>query len=468
MTTTHGRTVALLPASPTPEADGMSPGKCSNPECQNGWTLTSSGEAKRCNVCGGPQAHATPDVHRPTPDPGDPPELGWIRLSDVEATSVNWLWPGWLPRGKLVVLEGDPGTGKSTLALDLAARLSTGRPMPDGAQLEGAESVVMLTAEDGLADTVRPRLEAAGGDANRVVIVTSVRDPEGAIRMPSIPGDVPAVASLVRTESAGLVVVDVLNAFLHGQVDSYKDQDVRKALAPLSAMAEETGCTVLVLRHLSKGGGTKAIYRGMGSIGIAGAARVVLLAGVDPSTEDRRVLACSKSNLGPEPTSLGYSLANDPAHGAGRIQWHGDSKHTSADLLATAEDDNDGALDQAKEFLLDVLGDGPIPTKDLSTKAKELQISDRTLKRARASLKVKSSPAAGGPRNGWMLSLPDPETPLDGMPEDRAEGDHPGDVGPKGAKGAIPSPLAPLAPLDDFCESFARSVGSEDQLERPR
>lgn len=150
--------------------------------------------------------------------------------------------------------------------------------VPDGGPRRDPRSVVLLTAEDGIADTVRPRLDAAGADVDRVFVFSGVVDPEtGTVREPSLPGDLERIEKIVVENDAALVIVDVLSAFLHGSVDSYRDQDVRGARMPLARLAERTGATVVVLRHLSKSGGANPLYRGGGSIGIIGAARVGLL-----------------------------------------------------------------------------------------------------------------------------------------------------------------------------------------------
>lgn len=447
-----------------------SSGGCSHPGCDGGWITTDDGAVSRCPTCGGPSSKAVTGSARTAAGPGamdgGVERLALRRLSDVKPERVRWLWPGWIPRGKLTVLDGDPGTGKSTLTLDLAARISTGRPMPDGAPLDRAEGVLLLSAEDGAADTIRPRLEAANGDPDRVTLIDGVDSPDGK-RMVSFPTDVELIGDLVRETGVSLVVVDVLLSYLHGSVDSYKDQHVRRALAPLAQMAEQTRCAVLVIRHITKSGGSNAIHRGQGSIGISGAARAVLLVGCDPADPSRRVLAVSKSNLGAEPSSLMYEIENDEETASGRIKWVGTTAHRATDLLATLSDDHEdqrSALDEAAEFLRDKLADGPLPAKDVRTSAVELGIKEQTLKRARRIVGVKSSPAPGGTRNGWILSLPSEEDQLaldldpgpDGpITTERAQG---GQEEGKGVKGVTHKRMTPLTPLPDIEDSCARSV----------
>lgn len=207
-------------------------------------------------------------------DAAAPPRLRVVRLADVTPERVSWLWPGRLPAGKLVVLDGDPAVGKSTLALSISATVTTGGRWPDGTRCAHLGDVVLLSAEDGLADTVRPRLDAAGADVTRVHAAQGYPDPEcpGTLVPPTL-ADVAGLRELVMRVGARLLVVDVLMAYLPGGTDAHKDQHVRRILSRLATMADETGCTVLVLRHLSKGVGGSPLYRGGGSIGIIGAAR---------------------------------------------------------------------------------------------------------------------------------------------------------------------------------------------------
>jgi RecA-family ATPase len=250
------------------------------------------------------------------------------RTHTVKPVKPKWLWPGRLAFGKLAVLDGHPGQGKSTLTLDLAARLSTGRPFPG---LEGRtepSGAILLNAEDSTEDTIVPRLIAAGADLERVAVLESMDGD----RPWSLPGDIPALEEAIWEVGAGLVVIDPLMAFLHGSHDSSKDHDVRRALHPLADMARRTSACVLVVRHIRKSGG-KAIHAGGGSVGIGGAARSVLLAAENPDVPGDSVLAVTKNNLGPKGPSYGYRLVTDDRMGAGKIEWLGRSGHTADSLL---------------------------------------------------------------------------------------------------------------------------------------
>ncbi len=249
-------------------------------------------------------------------------------VSEVQPEHVTWLWPGRIPVGKLVTLDGDPGVGKSTLALAIAATITTGGEWPDGTRCPEAGNVLTMNAEDGIADTVRPRLDAAGADTDRVAVIGG----DASITL----ADTGKLRELITEFSARLLVVDVMMAFLPGAANSYRDQDMRAVLTPLASLAGETGCTILLLRHPPKGQQTKAIHAGGGSIGIIGAARVGLLAVSTDS--DTRVLSVTKNNLAPIPPSLAYRLVTEDVNGiaAARVEWMGEYD-ASADELVTGE-----------------------------------------------------------------------------------------------------------------------------------
>jgi hypothetical protein len=357
--------------------------------------------------------------------PGAPPADSetLILLADVESRPVRWLWPGRLPLGKLTVLDGDPGLGKSAITLDVAARVSAGRPLPDGAasDLDGPRGVVLLSAEDGLADTVRPRLLAAGADLARVVALTSVLDhsrPRGSgppsrltPRLPTL-ADLPAICRATAAVGAALVVVDPIMAHLPRGANGRADADVRRLLARLAGLAQAQDLSILVVRHLTKVGRGNPLYRGGGSIGIIGAARSGLLVARDPAdpTNARRVLASTKANLALSPASLAYHLAPaDPSDGTGslRVVWEGPSDHTAATLLDAAPDrDPDGpaALSASQDVLRTLLADGPKLATAVQAEARLAGVSGGTLRRACHALGIR--PRKDGYQGAWVWELP--------------------------------------------------------------
>lgn len=327
-------------------------------------------------------------------------------MSEVEARPVEWLWPGWIALGKLTVLDGDPGVGKSTLLLDLAARLSRDGVMPDGAVGSVASSVI-LSAEDGEEDTIKPRLAAAGGVAERLFTLAAVNGDDGEERPPEVPLDLPAIEAAVAARGARLLVIDPLMAFLTGASAS-RDQEVRRALHKLARLAERRNCAVVCLRHLTKVGGDKAIYRGGGSIGIVAAARTGLLAAAEPDDADRRVLAATKCNLTAAPRPLRFRL--EPCNGVCRVTWHGEADYTADDLvrrlsrseLAKRAEDRT-RLQEAVEFLRDLLADGPQPTVQVYLLAQIEGIARRTLQRALKPAGVRKRQPNGAKDQVWEL-----------------------------------------------------------------
>ncbi|CAA9401357.1 MAG: hypothetical protein AVDCRST_MAG22-1112 [uncultured Rubrobacteraceae bacterium] len=341
---------------------------------------------------------------------GTAPEPGvtGILLSEVKPERVRWLWPGRIASAKLNLVDGDPGTGKSAATTDLAARVSVGKPWPDGSECR-AGGVVILSAEDGLADTIRPRFDAAGGDPAKAVAVSTVPDAEGNERQIAIPDDLATIEAAIERVGAVLVVVDPLMAFLPGDVNSHRDQDIRRALAPLARLAERTGAAVVVVRHLNKGVGGNALYRGGGSIGIVGAARSGLLIAKHPEDDSRRVLASIKSNLAAPATSLVFGLESTET-GAVRVDWKGESNLNAEALLSAPTDPEErSALSEAQEFLREVLAGGPEPASEVRQEADSAGHAKRTLDRARQAIGVVAERRGEpGKRGGgtWCWSLP--------------------------------------------------------------
>jgi hypothetical protein len=325
-----------------------------------------------------------------------------VNLADVEPEHVRWLWPGRIPRGRLTILDGDPGLGKSAITIDLTARVTRGDLMPDGVRgLGSGAGVVLLGCEDGLADTVRPRLDAAGADVSRVVALQAVRDSDGRPRLPTV-GDTGAIEAAAQTVEAALLVVDPLSAFL-GRIDGHRDTDVRQALAGLAALAERTGLAVLAVRHLSKSGGGNPLYRGGGSIAIIAAARSGLLLVKDPEDDDLRVLASTKNNLAPPQPSLMLRL--DSSGEALRVEWLETTERSAGELLSSDSDrEHRSVRDEAVEMLRAELENGPRTVPALRKAAKSAGVSWRTLERAKQTLRVMSKPTGFG--GAWAWSLP--------------------------------------------------------------
>ncbi|MGH8247242.1 MAG: AAA family ATPase, partial [Gammaproteobacteria bacterium] len=230
-----------------------------------------------------------------TPVPG-------VLASKVKAEKVSWLWPNHIPRGKVTIFDGDPGLGKSTVTLDLAARLTRGFTMPDSNPTGiSPAGVVIVSLEAGLADTIVPRQKAAGADLSKARIIQTIAGPDGVDRTPTLPIDLPAIEAAIEDVSAALLVLDPLVGTLGADTNTYKNQDIRRALAPLAALAEKTGVAVVAIRHLSKGNNQNPKYRGGGSIGIIGAARASFIFAENPDEPGAFIMAPNKLNLCAKP-----------------------------------------------------------------------------------------------------------------------------------------------------------------------
>jgi putative DNA primase/helicase len=350
-----------------------------------------------------PDRHSSKHFRR---QPWRDPLSHLVLLDHVDAEPVRWLSPGRIAAGKLTVLDGDPGLGKSTLLCEFAARVTCGQALPDG-QSADPRAVIILSAEDDLHDTIRPRIDAAGGDPTHIISLLSIPDGPTGDRPLVIPGDVPILETIVQHTGAALLIVDPLLAYLHRRHNANSDQDVRRALLALKTLGERTGVAIVVVRHLNKSSGVNPLYRGGGSIGIIGAARCGLLLAQDPDDPERRILAATKGNLGRPPAALAFHLEPVPRLGVARVVWDGPSPFTAANLLqATAEtDEARSALAEARAWLRAALANGPLPAKEIQLESAVHGITPRTLKQARKveGIIARKEQSVGG---RWLLSLP--------------------------------------------------------------
>ncbi len=396
---------------------------------------------------------------------------GLIRLETVTPERVKWLWPGRIALGKIALLDGDPGLGKSLFTIDSVARITTGREMPDGYRCEKG-GAVLLTLEDGLADTVVLRLEAAGGDKSRVVALQGVPDIEGKLRFPTVE-DIGHIALACRKVNAKIVIIDPLMGYLGGNTNSFKDQDIRRALAPLAQMAEKEGVAVIVVRHLNKSESSRSIYRGGGSIGIIGLARIGLLIAKSPEDENKRILAGVKSNLAILPPSLTYAI--EDRNGIPVIAWGGTSKHTADGLLAIpSSPEEKSAAEDAESFLMETLAVGPVNSNEVLKDARKAGIAEKTLQRAKKSLGVISRKL--GYAGAWTWELPSQDC-QDGQEMSKVviqNNDHiGGDLTILGSSGPVPTPSTDLVdcgkttPPSGTCTDFKMKLRPDTRDLKP-
>ena len=331
-------------------------------------------------------------------------------LADVEPREVSWLWPGRLPLGRLSLLVGRPGEGKSFLTADAAARVSTGTPWPDGSTCPRG-SVLLMSAEDDPGDTIRPRLDAHHADVSRVHLLTAVRlvDDAGERERIVTLADVEAIESALRQLlDCRLIVVDPIGSYLGSGTDAHRDNEVRSVLAPIATLAEKYGPAVLVVAHRRKGVATNADDTAMGSRAFTGISRCVWHLSRDGEDKDRRLLLPGKNNLASEGTGLAFTIAGDPP----QLTWERNPVAMTADDGLAAENagprkpgpDAD-VRDGAAEWLTTALADGPREAKELLDEWKNGHGGSKTtLERAKKSLGVESfRDAVPGPW-WWRLS----------------------------------------------------------------
>ena len=325
-----------------------------------------------------------------------------VELSSVVPEDVSWLWHPYIPLGKVTLIEGDPGLGKSWLSCALATAISLGKGLPQTGPRDPG-SVLLLSAEDGLGDTIRPRLDAMEADVSRISAVDGpvVFNDDGLLE----------IEAHVSQTKPSLIVVDPFVAYLGGKVDLHKANETRAVLKKLAALAERHRLALVLIRHLTKGGRDKSIYRGIGSIDITAACRSVLLVGADGQDPTRRGVVHIKSNLAPMGDSLGYAIEE------GRFTWTGASDLTAQQILSSDTNGNQAsAKDEAITFLKQVLEHGPMASADIDKQARALGITPITLKRAKKEIGIISTPIRDkhGKMVGWNIALrTQPSVPSD-------------------------------------------------------
>ncbi|WP_417750045.1 AAA family ATPase [Rosistilla oblonga] len=327
-------------------------------------------------------------------------------MSDVTPKPVRWLWQNRIAGGRLTLLVGMPGVGKSYLTADMAGHITTGKPWPDGTPCE-LGSVIMLTAEDDPADTIRPRLDAQGADVSRVHVLTGtfrLDSKDEADSMISLANVDLIESALKKIPDCRLMVIDPIGSFLGGRTDSHRDNEVRSVLAPIAKLAEEYGPAMLAIAHRRKSVGTVADDMALGSRAFTGLARSVWHLSIDPTDTERRLLLPGKNNLAARTSGLAFRILGEP----GVMQWEADAVDMTADEALAQEHGSRGqkesAIEKAKGWLLETLASGSKMATDVKDLAHIAGISDRTLDRAAKHLEVLREPAGFGKPWQWSLS----------------------------------------------------------------
>ena len=301
-----------------------------------------------------------------------------VRLySQTAPQKTRWLWEPYIPRGKITIVQGDPGEGKSTLALQLAAAVSRGQAFPERGQDGPPEYVLYQNAEDGIADTLRPRLDRAEADCSHIMYIRETDEPLGIIDSRFV--------RLLEYIRPALVVLDPLQAYLGSEIDMHRANEVRPLMSALAEMAEEYGCAIVLIGHMNKSQQTKSLYRGLGSIDLTAAARSVLLVAKDPARPDNRVIFQIKNSLAQTAEPAAFSLRD------GNFEWIGDYEADLSELLSS-EMHTDRPCEKAKKFLREWLTeDQPkMRQKELLDMADSEGIRKRTLMKAKHELRIRS------------------------------------------------------------------------------
>jgi len=314
-----------------------------------------------------------------------------IRMSDVELTPVDWLWKPYLPFGKLSVLQGNPGEGKTYFAMHLAAACTNGKLLPNMERMEPF-NVIYQTAEDGLGDTVKPRLIEAGADLDRVLVID---DSEVQLTLSD-----ERIERAIIENNARLVIIDPIQAYLGADVDMNRANEVRPIFMRLGQVAQRTGCAILLIGHLNKAAGMQSLQRGLGSIDIAAAVRSVMFIGKLKHDPTMRILTHEKSSLAPPGVSLAFSLGDE-----GGFRWVGEYDITADEMLSGIEPQRETKTQQAKYLICTLLAGGKqVLSEDIDKAALERGIPGRTVRDAKRELgdALKSKIVEGRKKVFWM------------------------------------------------------------------
>ena len=306
-------------------------------------------------------------------EPSKPETVKIIRMSDVELTPVEWLWKPYLPFGKLSVLQGNPGEGKTYFAMHLAAACTNGKLLPNMERMEPF-NVIYQTAEDGLGDTVKPRLIEAGADLDRVLVID---DSEVQLTLSD-----ERIEKAIIENNARLVIIDPIQAYLGADVDMNRANEVRPIFMRLGQVAQRTGCAILLIGHLNKAAGMQSLQRGLGSIDIAAAVRSVMFIGKLKHDPTMRILTHEKSSLAPPGVSLAFSLGDE-----GGFRWVGEYDITADEMLSGIEPQRETKTQQAKDLICALLAGGKqVLSEDIDKAALERGIPGRTVRDAKREL----------------------------------------------------------------------------------
>lgn len=320
-----------------------------------------------------------------------------IKMDEVQSEKVRWLWYPYIPYGKITLIQGDPGDGKTTFILAVAALLTNGKPMPECEDTAESVAVIYQTAEDGLSDTIKPRLEEVDADCSRVIVIDESEQPLTL-------SDERIEQAIIKTQ-AKLLILDPLQAYIGGSVDMHRANEIRPVFKALAGVAERTGCAIVIIGHMNKMNGTKGLYRGLGSIDIAAAVRSILLVGREKESENTRIMAHLKSSLAPEGCPIAFEL--DKENG---FRWVGAYDISVDDILNGTRSEREPTKEiQAVSLITEMLRDNDLPCGEIYDRLAEHGISRRTVENAKRTAGILSYKR--GAVWYWSLSEKNTATP---------------------------------------------------------
>lgn len=332
------------------------------------------------------------------------------RFDSIKSVPISWLWKYRIALGKLTMIAGDPGLGKSLLTATLAAHISCGNPWPVDESVPPTGDVILLSAEDDPADTIKPRLEAAGADCTRIHIIEAIQikseEKESKQRMFSFKNDVSVIEDLLcNMPNCQLLIIDPVSAYLDS-ADSNNNSDIRGLLAPLSDLASKHKIAIVLVSHLNKNSSGNASYRVMGSLAFTAAVRAAFIVTKDKSNSERRLFMPLKNNIAKDSTGLAYSVVT-AENGAPSIVWEPEVIEITLDeaLSSNESKENHTLTDEAIDFLKFILSQGPVKADDIQKEASKIGINKKPLVLARVKLRIKPKKVGFNP-SYWEWELP--------------------------------------------------------------
>ena len=348
------------------------------------------------------------DKQRNSKTEGRRPKL--VCMADIESKPVNWLWEHRIPSGRITVLVGMPGAGKSFVTCDIAAHISKGGTWPDGSECQQG-SVILISAEDDPHDTIRPRLDALQAEVRHIHIMSTTSRSKVTgqeMELPFSLSDLDLLeAALKEFDDCRLIVVDPIGSFLGGRVDAHRENEVRAVLSPLASLAEKHDVAILLVAHRRKSSARLADDLVLGSRAFTAVARCVWHLMEDPKDPESRLLLSGKNNMASKQKGLAFRITGEP----GTVEWTMKPVGITANEVLAQENDNSSqssAVDEAKEWLESFLAKGPMLGGKVKAEARTAGISSRTLDRAKKKLGVKSVPE--GQQGRWVWRLPESDS----------------------------------------------------------